>query len=98
MPITAKKVLGRAVGADLDCLITTVVAVYASITLKPIFAQANLKTFVYSSLQNVSAERNGYRLTQPGAGEDPREGAVAAESRLNIGNIKEGKETTLRNA
>ena len=96
MPITAKKVLGRAVGADLDCLITTVVAVYASITLKPIFAQAHLKTFVYSSLQNVSAK--SYQLTQPGAGEDPREGAVAAESRLNIGNIKEGEETTLRDA
>ena len=53
MPITAKKVLGGAVGADLDCLITTVVAVYASITLKPIFAQAHLKTLFYSSLQNV---------------------------------------------
>ena len=38
------------------------------------------------------------RLTQPGAGEEAREGAVVAEARLDVGNIKEGEEATLRDA
>ena len=37
-------------------------------------------------------------MTKPGAGEETREGAVVAEARLNVGNIEEGEETTVRDA
>ena len=37
-------------------------------------------------------------MTQPGAGEEAREGAVVAEGGIDVRNIEEGEKATLRDA